>query len=68
MAKEPKQPKEPLDPSTMSRRRQIIETFKMTKQVDRAAPWWMLGAFLLFGGDRLRHLLGAARRRAPSAW
>ena len=39
-----------LDPSTMSRRRQIIETFKMTKQVDRAAPWWMLGAFLLFGG------------------
>ncbi len=22
----------------------------MTKEVDRAAPWWMLGAFLLFGG------------------
>jgi hypothetical protein len=39
----------PLDPTTMSRRRQIIETFKMTKEVDRAAPWWMLGAFLLFG-------------------
>jgi hypothetical protein len=39
----------PLDPSTMSKRRQIIETFKMTKEVDRAAPWWMLGAFLLFG-------------------
>jgi hypothetical protein len=39
----------PLDPSTMSRRRQIIETFKMTKEVDRSAPWWMLGAFLLFG-------------------
>lgn len=41
---------QPLDPSTMSRRRQIIETFKMTRQVDRAATWWMLGAFLLFGG------------------
>ena len=40
----------PLDPSTMSRRRQIYETFKMTKEVDRAAPWWMLGAFLLLGG------------------
>ena len=49
MAKEPKAPKEPLDPSNMSRRRQIIETFKMTRQVDRAAGWWMLGAFLLFG-------------------
>jgi hypothetical protein len=50
MAKEPKAPKEPLDPSTMSRRRQVIETFKMTRQVDRAVGWWMLGAFLLFGG------------------
>ncbi|KAA1426478.1 DUF4191 domain-containing protein [Nocardioides antri] len=40
---------QPLDPSTMSRRRQIIETFRMTKQVDRAVGWWMLGAFLLFG-------------------
>ena len=40
----------PLDPSTMSRRRQILETFRMTKQVDRAVGWWMLGAFLLFGG------------------
>ena len=41
---------QPLDPSTMSRRRQIIETFKMTKQVDRAVGWWMLLAFLVFGG------------------
>lgn len=40
----------PLDPSQMSRRRQIIETFKMTRQVDRALPFWMLGAFLVFGG------------------
>lgn len=47
MAKEPRQP---LDPSTMSRRRQIIETFKMTKEVDRAVGWWMLAAFLLLGG------------------
>ncbi len=50
MAKEPKKPKEPLDPATMGRRRQIIETFRMTREVDRAAGWWMLGAFLLFGG------------------
>ncbi len=45
-----KEPKEPLDPSTMSRRRQVIETFKMTREVDRAVGWWMLAAFLLFGG------------------
>jgi hypothetical protein len=41
---------QPLDPSTMSRRRQILETFKMTREVDRAVGWWMLGAFLVFGG------------------
>lgn len=40
----------PLDPSTMSRRQQIVETFKMSRQVDKAIGWWMLGAFLLFGG------------------
>ncbi|WP_246371296.1 DUF4191 domain-containing protein [Nocardioides pelophilus] len=34
----------------MSRRRQVIETFKMTREVDRAVGWWMLAAFLLFGG------------------
>ncbi len=50
MARKPKEPKEPLDPSTMSRRRQIVETFKMTRQVDRAVGWWMLLAFLVFGG------------------
>ncbi|WP_231123682.1 DUF4191 domain-containing protein [Nocardioides sambongensis] len=33
----------------MSRRRQIIETFKMSKQVDPALGWWMLGAFVVFG-------------------
>ncbi|MEZ0580149.1 DUF4191 domain-containing protein [Nocardioides sp. MH1] len=40
----------PLDPSTMSRRRQIIETFRMTREVDRSIGWWMLAAFLVFGG------------------
>ncbi|WP_183092801.1 DUF4191 domain-containing protein [Nocardioides stalactiti] len=40
----------PLDPTTMSRRRQILETYRMTRQVDRAIGFWMLGAFLLFGG------------------
>jgi len=39
----------PLDPSTMSRRQQIVETFRMTKRVDRAIGWWMLGAFLVAG-------------------
>lgn len=41
---------QPLDPSTMSRRRQILETYRMTRQVDRAIGWWLLGSFLLFGG------------------
>lgn len=38
------------DPSKMSRRRQIAETFKMTRETDKALPWWMLGAFLVVGG------------------
>ncbi|KAA1416979.1 DUF4191 domain-containing protein [Nocardioides humilatus] len=40
----------PLDPSTMSRRRQILETYRMTKQVDRRIGLYMLLAFLVFGG------------------
>ncbi|MBM7520068.1 DUF4191 domain-containing protein [Nocardioides nitrophenolicus] len=40
----------PLDPSTMSRRRQILETYKMSRDVDPAIRWWMLGAFLVAGG------------------
>jgi hypothetical protein len=40
----------PLDPSTMSRRRQILETYKMSREVDPAIRWWMLGSFVLFGG------------------
>lgn len=37
------------DPADMSRRKQIVETFKMTRETDRAISWWMLGAFLVFG-------------------
>lgn len=40
----------PVDPSTMSRRRQILETYRMSREVDPAIRWWMLGSFLLFGG------------------
>ncbi|TIC79886.1 DUF4191 domain-containing protein [Nocardioides sp. GY 10113] len=39
----------PLDPSSMSRTRQIIETYRMSKQVDPALGWWLLGSFLVFG-------------------
>lgn len=39
----------PLDPSTMSRRRQIVETYRMSKEADRALPFWMLGSFLVAG-------------------
>ena len=53
MAKEPKAPKTPkvkeTDPTKMSRRRQIIETYRMSKESDRRLGLWMLGAFLLFG-------------------
>jgi uncharacterized protein DUF4191 len=37
------------DPAKMSRRRQIIETYKMTKETDRVIGLWMLGAFLVGG-------------------
>jgi len=37
------------DPAKMSRRRQIIETYRMTKETDRAIGLWMLGALLVFG-------------------
>ncbi len=40
----------PLDPSTMSRRRQILETYKMSREVDPAIRWWLLGSFLIAGG------------------
>lgn len=37
------------DPAKMSRRRQVIETYKMTKETDRVISLWMLGAFLIAG-------------------
>ena len=40
----------PLDPSKMSRRKQVVETYRMAREVDPAIRWWMLGAFLVFGG------------------
>lgn len=50
MAKEPKQPKvRETDPTKMSRRRQIIETYRMSKQGDPRIGLWMLGTFVLFG-------------------
>jgi len=38
------------DPAKMSRRRQVIETYRMTKETDKVIGLWMLGAFLLGGG------------------
>ncbi len=39
----------PTDPAEMNRRQQIMATFRMSKEVDPALPWWMLGAFVVFG-------------------
>lgn len=36
-----------LDPSTMSRRRQIVETYRMTRQYDPSIGLWLLGSFVL---------------------
>ena len=53
MAKEPKQPKvkkaAETDPAKMSRRQQMVATYKMSKETDPRLGLWMLGAFLLFG-------------------
>ncbi len=57
MAKEPKQSRAAkraarraeTDPSKMSRRRQIVQTYKMSKENDPRLGWWMLGTFLLVG-------------------
>ena len=38
-----------LDPSQMSRRQQMVATYRMAKQTDRLIGAWMLGAFLLGG-------------------
>lgn len=50
MAKEPKTPKvEETDPTKMSRRRQLVETYRMTRQTDSKVGLWMLGTFLVAG-------------------
>ncbi len=53
MAKEPKAPKtakvKETDPTKMSRRRQIVETYRMSKESDPRLGLWLLGAFLVFG-------------------
>jgi hypothetical protein len=36
-----------VDPSTMSRRRQIVETYRLTKQSDPTIGLWLLGSFVL---------------------
>ncbi|MDH2415903.1 DUF4191 domain-containing protein [Nocardioides sp. CER19] len=36
-----------VDPSTMSRRRQIVETYRLTKQSDPSIGLWLLGSFLV---------------------
>lgn len=57
MATEPKQSraakraakKSETDPTKMSRRRQLVETYKMSKQSDPRIGLWMLGSLVLFG-------------------
>ncbi len=39
----------PVDPDKMSRRRQLVETYRMSKKTDPRIGLWTLGAFLLFG-------------------
>ncbi|GAA1977633.1 DUF4191 domain-containing protein [Nocardioides panacihumi] len=36
-----------VDPSTMSRRRQIVETYRLTKQSDPTIGLWLLGSFVV---------------------
>lgn len=38
-----------VDPTKMSRRKQVVETYRMTRQVDPAITWMMLAAFVVFG-------------------
>lgn len=37
------------DPDKMSRRQQLVQTYRMAKKTDRAIGWWVLGTFLLVG-------------------
>lgn len=43
------QKKAETDPTKMGRRRQIVETYRMTKKGDPAIGRWMLGTFLVVG-------------------
>ncbi|MCY7400263.1 MAG: DUF4191 domain-containing protein [Nocardioides sp.] len=36
-----------VDPSTLSRRKQFVETYRMSKRSDPAITWWILGFFLV---------------------
>jgi hypothetical protein len=36
-----------VDPSSMSRRRQIVETYRLTKQADPSIGLWLLGSFVV---------------------
>ena len=36
-----------LDPSTMSRRQQLVETYRMTKQTDPSIGLWVGGSFVV---------------------
>jgi hypothetical protein len=36
-----------VDPSSMSRRRQIVETYRLTKQADPSIGLWLVGSFLV---------------------
>lgn len=48
--KKAKKVKDPQDPGSMNRRQQIVETYRMTRRVDPAIRWWLLGSFLVAGG------------------
>jgi uncharacterized membrane protein YfcA len=49
MAKKEKKAKKAKDPNKMGRRQQIVETYRMTKRVDKRIGWILLGTFLVFG-------------------
>lgn len=47
--KKDKTPADPTDPSKMSRRRQMLDTYRMSKESDPRIGLWMIGAFVFFG-------------------
>ena len=38
------------DPTSMSRRQQFVESYRITKRSDPRIALWLIGSFLLFGG------------------